>query len=230
VIYVEWRGGPEVIYPSCLTKAAFWKFNISPYLCIQITRELTVWLNDVEIYTEAVNDGLRVSDIHIQKINADMISGGERLPEPYMLNPYFWAMRGIEFVAGNFNTITSRFGSNLGIMETLADQSQLPYEQSNLHNSSAEQKQREDGQATSVRTQGMGLISEPLRFISQFFVNPGFFGPFLLLLLGLLFGAFGGENFYRERYFVGSALIGCGWLCGVGAWVLYLLLGTEVMP
>jgi hypothetical protein len=42
-----------------------------------------------------------------------------------------------------------------------------------------------------------------------------------LLLIGLLFGVWSGLYFYRQRYLIGAALVGCGWLCG------WCVLGTN---
>jgi hypothetical protein len=59
-----------------------------------------------------------------------------------------------------------------------------------------------------------------LRFKTQFFINSGFFYALAIFLLSLLFGIGSGEYFYRERRLIGTALLGCGWLCGLWAWWL----------
>ena len=70
------------------------------------------------------------------------------------------------------------------------------------------------------------IVSDPLRFESDLFINHRFLSSFMLLLLGLLFGIWSGKYFYRERFLVGAALVGIGWLCGMigfginGRWFL----------
>jgi len=52
----------------------------------------------------------------------------------------------------------------------------------------------------------------------ELLVDFRFLIPILLLLFGLLIGAWSGQYFYRERYLIGATLVSCGWLCGLCAW------------
>jgi len=94
----------------------------------------------------------------------------------------------------------------------------MPYEQPNLHKQQRRTKQRDDGQVTSVRRQGLRLISEPLRFVGSFLSTP-LFRPLALFLRPSL-GRLAGGNFYRSGM-IGSALIGCGWSVWVSGLGLY---------
>jgi hypothetical protein len=92
----------------------------------------------------------------------------------------------------------------------------LPHEQAGLTNGHDKEEHRKESEPVRI-------ISDPLRFKSEFLVNYRFFFAVTLGLLGLLFGVLSGKYFYRERYLVGAALIGCGWLCGLfalGGWLL----------
>jgi hypothetical protein len=100
-------------------------------------------------------------------------------------------------------------------LRVIPHQSQLPEEQSSLKNGDAKQ------QASEPR-KPIRIIRDPLRFERQFFVDYRFFFALTLGFVGLLFGVWGGEYFYRERGLVGAALVGCGWLCGWIAWGLIL--------
>ena len=74
--------------------------------------------------------------------------------------------------------------------------------------------------AASEFSEPKRIVSDPLRFKGEFFVDDRFLFSFTILLVGLLLGALSGQYFYRERYLIGSALIGCGWCCGLIAWWL----------
>jgi len=108
----------------------------------------------------------------------------------------------------------SRVGRYFSVFKTFEDEPQLPYEQSSLCDSGAKQENCE--QRKPVR-----IVRDPLRFESEFFIDFRFLLALVILLIGLLLGIGSGLYFYRERYLIGAALIGCGWLCGL------LVLGTN---
>jgi hypothetical protein len=62
------------------------------------------------------------------------------------------------------------------------------------------------------------VVSNSLSFDHQLSVVRSFLQPLAMLLFGLLFGVWAGEYFYRERRVIGSALLFCGWGCGLIAW------------
>jgi hypothetical protein len=93
-----------------------------------------------------------------------------------------------------------------GLLRLAAHQTQLPNEQSRLRRGDAKQEDRE--QRKPIR-----IVRDPLRFESELFVNFRFLLALMILLVGFLLGIWGWQYFYRERYLIGAALIGCGWLC-----------------
>jgi hypothetical protein len=109
---------------------------------------------------------------------------------------------------------TGRSRRDSCILHTLTHVAELPDEQSGLQDSYAEQRNGEGGEPIRI-------IRDPLRLESEFLVNYRFIPALVVLLVGLFFGVLSGQYFYRERYLVGAALVGCGWLCallGLGGW------------
>lgn len=118
-----------------------------------------------------------------------------------------------------------RYGCVFG---TACYQSKLPPEQEYLAYGGKKQEQRKTSEPFGIKCQVVGLICQPLRIVSEPFFDRRLLKllfPVPILLLGLGCGLWGGENFYRKRYFIGAALVGCGWLCGLAAWWLSWLLG-----
>lgn len=117
----------------------------------------------------------------------------------------------ISAISGSMGTFLGRIGSYFSVGQAFADESQLNPEQRDLTNGGGEQRQRKSAEPERI-------VGDPLRLYRQLSVGLSFLPPFSLLLLGLLCGVGGGNYFYRKRYFIGTALIGCGWLCGLLAW------------
>src|SRR6266550_5152626 len=112
---------------------------------------------------------------------------------------------------GRRSPISCGIGSNSRVFHALAHIAQLVEKQGGLQDGNAEKHNSEPREPVRI-------VRDPLRFESQLFVNYRFLLAVALGLVGLLFGIWGGENFYRERYLVGATLVGCGWLCGLFAW------------
>ena len=65
------------------------------------------------------------------------------------------------------------------------------------------------------------IISDPLRFESQFSVDFRFLIAVALGFFSQLSSVGSGEYLYRERHWVGATLFGSGWLCGlIGWWIV----------
>jgi len=81
----------------------------------------------------------------------------------------------------------------------------------NCHMNNAACKTRSAKQPNRERCQPVRIISDPLRFEASFVSVIAFLAAssfalsarVALLLLGLLFGIWGGQNFYRERFLIG---------------------------
>ena len=113
-----------------------------------------------------------------------------------------------------FGSVGGLFGglrSNLGVFHASSHVEQLPDKQPGLRDRNAEEEHRK-------KSEPVRIVSDPLRLESELPVNLRFFVLLGLLLFGLLLGGLAGNYFYRERYLVGAALIGCGWLCGLIVW------------
>jgi hypothetical protein len=89
----------------------------------------------------------------------------------------------------------------------------LPNEQAGLND-------RHEYQANREPRKPVRIVGDPLRFESEFFVDYRFLFSCVLGLIGLFFGVWSGHHLHRERYLVGAALIGCGWLCGLFGWLI----------
>jgi hypothetical protein len=105
---------------------------------------------------------------------------------------------GISAISGSNCSTLSGLGSDLGVVKTFPDVSQLYKEEGKLAAANGHQKQGNTGQSPS----GHG---EP-PFIRRMFICAVLFSVDLLLCL------WGGENLYRKRYLIGAALIGIGGL------------------
>jgi hypothetical protein len=90
-------------------------------------------------------------------------------------------------------------------------QQQLPDEHAGLDNGNQEQECRDCGQIPRI-------VGEPPRIEREPFINSRLFRFLGLGLLGIFLGGLSGQYFYRQRYLIGSALIGSGWLCILAAW------------
>jgi hypothetical protein len=182
-------------------------------------------------------------DIRFEKIGIsdshDVVSGRLAIiPYPHFMSAYFIRVEdqyfggfdekiGAQLLLSGFlsesygfssgiGRILSSLGRHFSISHTLAHVAQLPEEKPSLEYGDAKQRNREGGQPIRI-------IRDPLRFEGKFFVDYRFLLALALLLIGLLFGVLSGEYFYRERYLIGAALVGCGWLCGLfalGGWLL----------
>ncbi len=222
------RDAASYIDDSCkssYSNAAWWHFIVWRSL----RQSFFLWQNDGLIINHT---DIRGSASDIDKIKSNFERSTDSpigwVNEPSMFQPHLRAMSGTKFRASQFDLLLSSLGASFGQFrsffgfdKTAADEQQLPYEQCGLQDRSAKQPNRE-------RCQPVRIISDPLRFESELCVSYCFLGVELrslgavaLLLLGLLFGIWGGQNFYRERFLIGVALIGCGWLCG------WCVLGTR---
>lgn len=123
-----------------------------------------------------------------------------------------------KFLESKISRCFSRICGNSGVISPAAYQDQLPNKQTGLRKSYYEEAQCKEFERPRI-------ISDPLRFKSEFLVNKRFFIAFLFFLVGFGVSAWSGKHFYDKRYFLGASLIGCGWLCALCSWWVVASLG-----
>jgi hypothetical protein len=99
--------------------------------------------------------------------------------------------------------VSSSIGGDLGIAEAFTDEPQLPEKQGDLNASDQSKKKGESCQNPSSGRQSP--------FVRRMFVCAALF----VIDLGL--ALWGGENFYRKRYLIGTALVASGANLTLGA-------------
>lgn len=107
------------------------------------------------------------------------------------------------------------FASNFDIRNVIGDVGDVGFAFS--YNAIADANKNYQQESETRKT--IRIVSDPLRLEGQLPIKDQFFF-FVLFIFGLLFGGLSGEYFYRERYFIGAALLGFGFSCAFLSWRL----------
>ena len=116
-------------------------------------------------------------------------------------------------ISGRIGGFFGRIGGGLGMSEARTDQPQLPPEQTNCP--------RATTNSARVAMTSAPVKSARLSVLVRQSPSIRFFAGLTLCLVGILFGLWGGENFYRERFFIGAALMGVAVCAGKAFLGLY---------
>jgi hypothetical protein len=171
---------------------------------------------DVPAYLDQMR--ICVAGVYIAERCAEggMLAGPLRntaLLEAYYLDA--GAMRGIKFLTRQVDGITGRYRGDLRSSSAMTNQNQLPDEKARLGDGNTKKEHSEQCEPARI-------ISDPLRFESDFLIDYRFLAGLAFLLVGLCFGLWSGKYLYDERYAIAAALVGRGWLCGFIGWGIAL--------